>query len=77
MPRPEKYRPYEPRLWRYELPGGWQVLAGKTMRATAYLVGNMLHWHMGTALVWGLPFLIYGIRYQRILRSPRADGLPG
>lgn len=22
-------RPYEPRLWRYELPGGWEVLAGK------------------------------------------------
>ncbi len=53
------------------------LLAGTAMRATAYLVGNMLHWHMGTALVWGLPFLIYGIRYQRILRSPRADGLPG
>lgn len=30
MPRPEKHGPYEPRLWRYELPGGWEVLAGKT-----------------------------------------------
>ena len=23
-------RPPEPRLWRYELPGGWTVLAGRT-----------------------------------------------
>ena len=29
MPRPDKYDRFEPRLWRYELPGGWVVLAGK------------------------------------------------
>ncbi len=29
MPRPEKFTRFEPRLWRYELPGGWVVLAGK------------------------------------------------
>lgn len=29
MPRPEKFTRFEPRLWRYELPGGWIVLAGK------------------------------------------------
>ena len=27
LPRPEKI---EPRLWTYELPGGWTVLAGRT-----------------------------------------------
>jgi predicted ribosome quality control (RQC) complex YloA/Tae2 family protein len=29
MPRSGKFTPFEPRLWRYELPGGWIVLAGK------------------------------------------------
>ncbi len=30
MSRSDKYNRFEPRLWRYELPGGWIVLAGKT-----------------------------------------------
>ena len=30
MARSEKFKPFEPRLWRYELPAGWVVLAGKT-----------------------------------------------
>lgn len=29
MARSDKFTPFEPRLWRYELPGGWIVLAGK------------------------------------------------
>ncbi len=29
MPRPPRPEKVEPRLWRYELPGGWIVLAGK------------------------------------------------
>jgi predicted ribosome quality control (RQC) complex YloA/Tae2 family protein len=28
---------YEPRLWRYELPGGWVVLAGKNDQDNDYL----------------------------------------
>jgi len=27
---PRDHRPPEPKLWRYELPGGWIVLAGRT-----------------------------------------------
>ncbi len=30
MPRPERPEKTEPKLWRYELPGGWIVLAGRT-----------------------------------------------
>ncbi len=30
MPRPPRIERVEPRLWRYELPGGWVVLAGRT-----------------------------------------------
>jgi predicted ribosome quality control (RQC) complex YloA/Tae2 family protein len=30
MPRPEKPEKTPPRLWEYELPGGWRVLAGRT-----------------------------------------------
>ncbi len=30
MPRPERPEKVEPKLWRYELPGGWIVLAGRT-----------------------------------------------
>ncbi len=30
MPRPEKPEKVAPKLWRYELPGGWVVLAGRT-----------------------------------------------
>ena len=29
MTRSRPYERFEPRLWRYELPGGWIVLAGK------------------------------------------------
>lgn len=29
MGRPPRQEPIEPRIWRYELPGGWVVLAGK------------------------------------------------
>ncbi len=29
MPRPPRTEKMEPRIWRYELPGGWVVLAGK------------------------------------------------
>ena len=29
MPRPDRPHKVEPKLWRYELPGGWVVLAGK------------------------------------------------
>jgi predicted ribosome quality control (RQC) complex YloA/Tae2 family protein len=29
MPRPARPDKVEPKLWRYELPGGWIVLAGK------------------------------------------------
>jgi predicted ribosome quality control (RQC) complex YloA/Tae2 family protein len=29
MARPQKPERFEPRLWRYELPGGWEVLAGR------------------------------------------------
>jgi predicted ribosome quality control (RQC) complex YloA/Tae2 family protein len=37
MPRPEKFTGFEPRLWRYELPGGWVVLAGKADRDNDHL----------------------------------------
>lgn len=30
MPRPERPEVVPPRLWSYELPGGWTVLAGRT-----------------------------------------------
>ena len=30
MPRPEKPEKVAPKMWRYELPGGWVVLAGRT-----------------------------------------------
>jgi len=30
MPRSQKPEVVEPKLWRYELPGGWIVLAGRT-----------------------------------------------
>ena len=30
MPRSERPEKVEPKLWRYELPGGWIVLAGRT-----------------------------------------------
>ncbi len=30
MGAPRDRRPPEPKLWRYELPGGWVVLAGRT-----------------------------------------------
>jgi predicted ribosome quality control (RQC) complex YloA/Tae2 family protein len=30
MPRPSRPEKVEPRLFRYELPGGWTVLAGRT-----------------------------------------------
>lgn len=30
MPRPQKTEKVPPRLWRYTLPGGWIVLAGRT-----------------------------------------------
>lgn len=30
MPRPPRPERVEPKLWRYELPGGWIVLAGRT-----------------------------------------------
>ena len=30
MPKTEPHRPPEPDLFRYELPGGWTVLAGRT-----------------------------------------------
>jgi predicted ribosome quality control (RQC) complex YloA/Tae2 family protein len=30
VPRPEKPEKVAPKLWRYELPGGWVVLAGRT-----------------------------------------------
>ena len=30
MSRPPQHERFEPRLWQYELPGGWIVLAGKT-----------------------------------------------
>jgi predicted ribosome quality control (RQC) complex YloA/Tae2 family protein len=30
MPRPQRPEKVEPKLWRYELPGGWIVLAGRT-----------------------------------------------
>lgn len=30
MPRPEKPEKVAPKVWRYELPGGWVVLAGRT-----------------------------------------------
>jgi predicted ribosome quality control (RQC) complex YloA/Tae2 family protein len=30
MPRPPRPERVEPKLWRYELPGGWEVLAGRT-----------------------------------------------
>ncbi len=30
MPRPQRPDKVEPKLWRYELPGGWVVLAGRT-----------------------------------------------
>ncbi len=30
MPRPEKPEKVGPKVWRYELPGGWVVLAGRT-----------------------------------------------
>lgn len=30
MPRPEKPEKVAPRVWRYVLPGGWIVLAGRT-----------------------------------------------
>ena len=29
MNRPDRQDRFEPRLWQYELPGGWVVLAGK------------------------------------------------
>lgn len=32
MPRPDRPHKIEPKLWRYELPGGWVVLAGKNDR---------------------------------------------
>ena len=37
MPRPEKHPHFEPRLWRYELPGGWLVLAGRTEQDNDHL----------------------------------------
>ena len=30
MPRPPRPERVEPKLWQYELPGGWIVLAGRT-----------------------------------------------
>ena len=30
MPRPPRTEPPETRVWQYELPGGWIVLAGRT-----------------------------------------------
>lgn len=30
MPRPPRPEKVEPKLWRYELPGGWVVLAGRS-----------------------------------------------
>ena len=37
MSREFAQRRFEPRLWRYELPGGWVVLAGKTDRDNDHL----------------------------------------
>ena len=34
MPRPDRF---EPRLWEYELPGGWIVLAGRAQDDNDYL----------------------------------------
>jgi predicted ribosome quality control (RQC) complex YloA/Tae2 family protein len=37
MPRPPRPEKAEPRLWEYELPGGWVVLAGRQDRDNEYL----------------------------------------
>ncbi len=37
MPRPPRTERYEPKFWRYELPGGWVVLAGRNDRDNDHL----------------------------------------
>jgi predicted ribosome quality control (RQC) complex YloA/Tae2 family protein len=37
MSRPAPHEKFTPRLWRYELPGGWVVLAGKNDQDNDYL----------------------------------------
>ena len=37
MSGPARHERFEPRLWRYELPGGWEVLAGKMDQDNDYL----------------------------------------
>ena len=33
--------------------------------------------YMTSALLWAAPFVIYSVRFSRMLSSPRVDGLPG
>ena len=37
MPRPDKPERAQPKLWEYELPGGWVVLAGRSERENDHL----------------------------------------
>ena len=37
MPRPPKPDRVQPKLWEYELPGGWVVLAGRSERENDHL----------------------------------------
>ena len=37
MPRDQRPDRYEPKIWRYELPGGWVVLAGRNDQDNDYL----------------------------------------
>lgn len=37
VPRPPKQERVQPKLWEYELPGGWVVLAGRSERENDHL----------------------------------------
>ncbi len=64
------YRPPKPRCWEYELPGGWQVLAGKTDTDNDLLSITYAHpndW-------W---FHVHGMPGSHVLLRWREDAEPG
>lgn len=54
------------------------LLVGTLLRVFAFMAGGGASTvQMVAAVVWAVPFVVFLVRFQRILRSPRADGLPG